>query len=72
MATCIMRYVETPTRMAYTAREVAQLLALSQSQVWNLLADGTIPSFKIGKSRRVRHEDLIAFIGSIDSGKAAS
>lgn len=33
--------------------DVARFLGLSRSQVYRLIADGTLPSVKIGSSRRI-------------------
>lgn len=41
---------------------VAEALGLSKSKVHEMLRTGEIPSLKIDKSRRVRQEDLDAFI----------
>jgi excisionase family DNA binding protein len=37
---------------------VARLLSLSRSKVYQMIADGTLPSIKIAGSRRIRREDL--------------
>ena len=35
------------------AREVAQMMGVTTARIYQLLADGTIPSIKIGRSVRV-------------------
>lgn len=45
-----------------TAAQVAHRLHLSRSRVYNLMQTGTIPTVQIGKSRRVRPQDLDAYI----------
>ena len=45
-----------------TAREVAEILAISQSYVYKLIRDRTIPSIPIGRSVRVRERALMEFI----------
>jgi excisionase family DNA binding protein len=45
-----------------TAAEVSYRLHLSRSCTYSLMQSGTIPTVRIGKSRRVRVEDLEAFI----------
>ena len=44
------------------AVEIAKILGLSRSQVYRLMAQGTIPSIRIGKSIRARPEDLEKFL----------
>lgn len=44
------------------ANQVAQILALGRSKVFELLATQQIPSISIGRSRRVLREDLMAWI----------
>ncbi len=44
------------------ASEVAKLLNVSQSFAYKLMSNGSIPTVKIHRSRRVRQEDLIKFI----------
>jgi len=53
-------------KLLLTAEEVAGLLGLSRSRVFELLYAKTIVSVKIGKSRRVRRTDLEAFVESLD------
>jgi excisionase family DNA binding protein len=45
-----------------TAAEVSYILHLSRSWTYSLMQSGTIPTVRIGKSRRVRVEDLETFI----------
>jgi excisionase family DNA binding protein len=42
--------------------DLAQYLSCSRSYAAMLIAEGTIPSFKIGSLRRVRRSDLDAYI----------
>lgn len=56
-----------PTRLAYPPVEVAGLLGLSRSKVMALVADGTIPSLKIDRSRRIRHEDVVAYLDRLST-----
>jgi excisionase family DNA binding protein len=41
---------------------VAWELDVSRAHAYKLIASGEIPSFRIGKSRRVRKQDLDAYI----------
>jgi excisionase family DNA binding protein len=48
--------------------EVAQILNISKPYAYRLMADGTIPSLRLGKTIRVRYADLEIFIqGNISS-----
>jgi excisionase family DNA binding protein len=46
------------------AKDVAEILNLSRSKTYHLMQIGEIPTVRIGKSRRVRPEDLIKYIES--------
>lgn len=45
-----------------TVSEVAEYLKISEVTTYKLVQKGVIPSFKIGRSWRVKYEDLLAFI----------
>ena len=45
--------------------EVALRLDITEREVWNQLADGSIPSVKLGRRRLVRSDALDAFIDSL-------
>jgi excisionase family DNA binding protein len=45
-----------------TAREVAEILGISRSTVYELLYARRFPSVRIGSSRRVRRSDLETFV----------
>jgi excisionase family DNA binding protein len=49
-------------QMAYSVQSAARVLDLSVRKVWELVAEGEIESFKVGKSRRIRREALVAFV----------
>ena len=53
-----------------TGKEVANVLHVSPSFVHKLLRAGKIPAVRIGKSVRVRAEDLSAFIDNNTSMSA--
>lgn len=42
--------------------EAAEIVGLSRSKVYELLADGLLPSIRIGRTRRIDIADLDAFI----------
>jgi excisionase family DNA binding protein len=45
-----------------TAKQVADILNISKSKAYQFMQLGEIPTVRIGKSRRVRPEDLIKYI----------
>jgi excisionase family DNA binding protein len=53
---------EPVQRLAYSSLEAAQLLGLSRATVYNLMNSGELPSMKLGRSRRIRHEVLVAYL----------
>jgi excisionase family DNA binding protein len=44
------------------AKQVAEILNISKSKAYHFMQLGEIPTVRIGKSRRVRPEDLIEYI----------
>lgn len=52
-------------RLAYSPPEAAQLLSLSTARVYQLIADGTLPSVKIGRSRRILHAALVDYLSGL-------
>lgn len=53
------------TPLLHTVVDAAKALALSPRQVQRLIATGAIPSVTVGTARRIRHEDLTAFVDSL-------
>lgn len=49
-------------RMLYRVGEVAELLSLSKSKVYELIRSGALRSIRIDGCRRIRGEDLRAFV----------
>ena len=56
----------------YTAAELARLLAVSRKTVDRLVSRGALPSYRFGRARRFRRDDLERFLQqcrtSVDSG----
>jgi excisionase family DNA binding protein len=52
--------------------EVAVRLGLSRAKVYQLMANGDLPSVKVGGCRRVRSEDLRAFTKDLRATWAAA
>ena len=61
---------KTPSRLL-NAQDIAEALSIGLSTVYLLLERGELPSIRIGRSVRVRPEDLEEFIESRVQGKAA-
>ena len=59
--------VERVNRLAYSPDEVADALGLSKQTVYNLINDGRLPSFKVGRSRRI----WATAVEALDTGKVA-
>lgn len=49
-------------KLLYTLEECGSLLSLSRSQLYRLVEQGDLETVKIGKSRRVTHAQLDAFV----------
>ena len=53
-----------------TVTEVAQLVKQSRTVVYGLIMSGELPSYKVGKSRRIRLSDVQAWLASrVPEGK---
>lgn len=61
-----------PVRLAYPPAEAAELLGLSRARLYQLIADGSIRSFKIGRSRRISAEALGAFLDAASTDAAST
>jgi excisionase family DNA binding protein len=50
-----------PNRLM-TVREVAEVLRLSQRQVWRLIADGRLPASRVGRRVLIKPESVVALL----------
>lgn len=50
------------TSKIMTIAEVAEYLKISEVTTYKLVQSGSLPSFKIGRSWRVKMDDLLEFI----------
>ncbi len=65
-------YYSIPTyvsqeRLLYSVVEAAEVLSLSRSKVYELLAANTLQSVKIGRSRRIPHSALTDYVASLSN-----
>jgi excisionase family DNA binding protein len=58
-------------RLLYKVRDVARLLSLGESKVWELVARGEIESVKIDGARRVRPGAVEAYVERLSAGGGA-
>src|ERR1044071_896459 len=54
--------VPADDQIAYNVPHAAQVIDLSERQVWELVRSGEIESFKIGASRRISRAALVAYV----------
>ena len=47
--------------------DVVACLGVSRATVYELMASGALPSVRVGGSRRIRAEDLEAFVAGLES-----
>jgi excisionase family DNA binding protein len=52
-----------------TVEETAAELRIARRRVFDLIREGALPSVTIGKSRRIRRDDLAAYVVKLGSDK---
>lgn len=55
-------------RMAYRVREAAEVLAISRSRFYELVAEGRIRTLKEGARTLVRRSELERYLDALDRG----
>lgn len=54
--------MEIKNAEVYTMEEAAQILKISKATIHRRISDGSLPSLKTGRIRRIRGKDLLNFI----------
>lgn len=62
----------TPAKLLLSAEEAARALGIGRTRMYELLRAGNVPSVKLGRSRRIRPEDLDEFVERLAAGEEAS
>ena len=52
-----------------TAEETARELRIARRRIFEMIRDGTLPSVKIGKSRRISRQAIEAYIARLEGGQ---
>lgn len=55
-----------PATMLLTVEETAAQLRIARRRVFEMIRDGSLPSVKIGRSRRIRSVDLAAYVANLE------
>ena len=55
-----------PATMLLTVEETAAQLRIARRRVFEMIRDGSLPSVKIGRSRRIRSADLAAYVAKLE------
>lgn len=59
---------EANPTLLLTVEEAARQLHIARRRVFEMIKDGTLPSVKIGKSRRIRSTDLAEYVAGLGGG----
>jgi excisionase family DNA binding protein len=57
-------------RLLYRVPEAAEVLGLSRAKVYKLINSGALRSVRIDGSRRIKSDDLTAFVASLSDEAA--
>jgi excisionase family DNA binding protein len=55
-----------PATMLLTVEETATQLRIARRRVFEMIRDGSLPSVKIGRSRRIRSTDLAEYVANLE------
>ena len=59
---------EVQLQLLFTVIEVAEILQVSRTKVYELIYAGSLQSVKIGACRRIRRHDLDDFVQGLSGG----
>ena len=62
--------LEKNVPVMFSPIEAAKILSVSRSQVYVLLREGQLKSLKLGRSRRISENQMIAFIQKLEQEHA--
>lgn len=64
-----MATTNSTEQLLYSVQDVAALLSMSPTNIYRLVNAGTIPIIRIGKSIRIKRDDLEAWVESMESAR---
>jgi excisionase family DNA binding protein len=69
-----VRDMETvaPAKLLMSAEEAARALGIGRTRMYELLRSGEVASIKLGRSRRIRPEDLEEYVERLVLGEEKS
>lgn len=60
-----------PSTMLLTVEDAARELRIARRRIYVMIREGTLPSVKIGKSRRISRQALEEYVARLGAGDAA-
>jgi excisionase family DNA binding protein len=60
------------SQLLLTPEQVAEALAIGRTRVYELMASGSLPSIRLGRSRRVARHALVHFIEGLSEAASTS
>lgn len=63
-----MRHTQTPNKVLFTTKEVAEILGLSELTIKRHVYEGSLPSFKVGRARRIPRAALEQRLRELGAG----
>lgn len=49
-------------RIAYSVEEAAEMVSIKRTLMYQLVGNGEVPSFTVGRRRLIPHEGLVAWV----------
>ena len=60
----------TPTRLSYGINQACETIGVGRSFIYQEIAKGRLPTFKVGSRTLIAAEDLNAWLSSYKNGEA--